>query len=136
MSNSPSKIAIVLRSDLEHWQRLNVAAFVASGMALQPGVCGGKYRDNDGATYAALFVDPVIVLGGSPEDLQRTLARARVEGLEPGIFTEDMFHTFNDEDNRAAVAQHKTLALPLVGVSLRADRPTLNRVVKGLPLLA
>jgi hypothetical protein len=45
----PIKIAIVLREDLEPWQRLNVAAFTISGVASQDGAVGDPYRDDKGS---------------------------------------------------------------------------------------
>jgi hypothetical protein len=36
-----TKIAIVIRADLEAWQKLNVASFLASGVA---GCISGMYR--------------------------------------------------------------------------------------------
>ncbi len=40
-----TKIAVVLRNDLEPWQRLNVTAFTISGVAAQPGALGEYYED-------------------------------------------------------------------------------------------
>ena len=37
-----TKIAIVIRSDLEAWQKLNVAAFLASGIAAAYPNCIGE----------------------------------------------------------------------------------------------
>ena len=60
-----TKIAILLRDDLEPWQRLNVTAFLASGVAASdPGLIGEAYADADGTAYHALFRQPVMVSRG------------------------------------------------------------------------
>lgn len=40
-----TKIAVLLRADLEHWQRLNVTSFLVSGLGAQlPEVIGEPYE--------------------------------------------------------------------------------------------
>ncbi len=47
-----TKIAVLLREDLEPWQRLNVTAFLVSGLGTQlPEVVGEPYEDADGTPY-------------------------------------------------------------------------------------
>ncbi len=49
---SEVKIALAVRDDLEVWQRLNVAAFLASGLGTaRPDVIGDPYVDADGREY-------------------------------------------------------------------------------------
>ena len=44
-----TKIAVVLRDDLAGWQRINVTAFLVSGIAgTVPEVVGEPYRDASG----------------------------------------------------------------------------------------
>ena len=44
-----TKIAIAVRADLEQWQKLNVTAFLASGIAAAaPEVMGKPYEDGSG----------------------------------------------------------------------------------------
>jgi hypothetical protein len=50
------------------------------------------------------------------------------------IYTEDLFTTYNDVDNRAAVAA-PTADLKLVGVAVYADRRVADKILKGLRLL-
>jgi hypothetical protein len=68
------KIAVILRDDLEPWQRLNVAA---SGVASQDGAVGETYRDGSGNTYLPMFKDPVLVFGATEDEMGRTVERAR-----------------------------------------------------------
>ncbi len=47
-----TKIVVLLRDDLEPWQRLNVTSFLVSGLGTQvPEVIGEPYEDADGVAY-------------------------------------------------------------------------------------
>ncbi len=51
-----TKVALVIRHDLEAWQKLNVAAFLASGIAAAfPECVGEPYADKSGTRYHALI---------------------------------------------------------------------------------
>ncbi len=129
------KIAVVLRADLEPWQRLNVAAFTISGVASQNGAVGEAYRDASDNRYLPMFKDPVLVFGASPEEMARTVERARSRDVPFSIFTRELFDTFNDVDNRAAVAAVAAGDLDVVGLAFRSDRKSADKVLKGLKLL-
>ena len=46
-----TKIAVILRSDLEPWQALNVTAFTVGGIAGTQDVLGLPYKDGSGNEY-------------------------------------------------------------------------------------
>jgi len=47
-----TKLAVLLRDDLAVWQRLNVTAFMVSGIGTaRPEVIGEAYRDADDTVY-------------------------------------------------------------------------------------
>ena len=50
------------------------------------------------------------------------------------VYTEDLFATGNDEDNRAAVRAVTADKLNLVGVAVYGARTDVDKVVKGLSL--
>lgn len=130
-----TKIAIVVRTDLPTWQKLNVAAFLASGIAASsPESIGRGYNDADGTRYTPLFGQPVMVFGADRERLTRTLNRALSRGVVPAIFTTELFTTGHDEANRAAVAAAARDSLDLAGIAIRADRRTIDKIVDGLRL--
>jgi len=54
--------------------------------------------------------------------------------VQPSIYTQTLFSTGNDVDNRNAVACVPTSDLDLVGLGIHADRKLVNRIVKGLSL--
>ena len=59
-----TKIAIVIRTDLQAWQKLNVAAFLASGIAAAfPECIGEPYEDASGTKYHALIGQPILIYG-------------------------------------------------------------------------
>jgi hypothetical protein len=130
-----TKIAVLLRDDLAGWQRLNVTAFLVSGIAAaEPELLGAPYADADGTTYLPLFRQPVLVFAGDREVLTGAHRRALDRGLRVAIFTEELFGTGNDRDNRAAVRAVGRDRLNLVGLALHAPRNAVDKVVKGARL--
>jgi len=99
-----TKIVVVVRDDLENWQRLNVTAFLAAGVAANPELHGEPYADADGTRYLPLFRQPVLVMEGSKEIIAAARERAVRRGVPTAVFTADMFATTHDEANRAVVA--------------------------------
>ena len=99
-----TKIGVVVRDDLETWQKLNVTAFLSVGTAASaPDTIGMQYEDGSGNTYLPIFAQPVLVFVASAEHLQRTRVRALSRAVPLTIYTKDMFTTYNDNDNRAVV---------------------------------
>ena len=130
-----TKIVIVLRSDLPGWQKLNMTAFLSSGVAAAaPQSIGAAYADADGTTYLAMFGQPVMVFGADADELRRTMERALSRDVIPAVFTEDLFSTGHDEANRAAVAAVPRTALALTGLAFRSERRTADKITKGLQL--
>lgn len=98
-----TKIAVVLREGLPTWQKLNVTAFLVSGIAgTVEGVVGEDYADASGATYLPMFRQPVMVFSATGEALRAAYERAMRRGLRFAIFTGELFATGHDEANRAA----------------------------------
>src|SRR5262245_33912632 len=110
-----TKIAVVVCDELPTWQRLNVVAFLASGLATAPDVIGEPYEDADGARYLPLFREPVMVFAGPRPKVRRGFDRAASRGATVAVFTADMFETGHDEADRAAVAGVGTADLDVVG---------------------
>ncbi len=130
-----TKIAILVRDDLETWQKLNVTAFLAGAVAAgTDGVIGEPYQDASGRKYLAMFAQPVLVFCGSAQQLTAAYTRAVAREARLGIFTEDLFGTDNDADNRAAVAVVPSDALRLVGLALHDGRRVVDKVLDGLRL--
>jgi hypothetical protein len=130
-----TKIAIVVRGDLPTWRKLNMTAFLASGIAAgRPETIGLPYGDASGRSYAAMFRQPVMVLSGSAEDLRAAFKRACERGLDLAVFTDDLFATGHDAANRAAVAAVPTEQLALAGFAVEGPKNQVDRALKGLAL--
>lgn len=127
-----TKFAIVVRQDLEVWQKLNVTAFLTSGIVAEaPGIIGEPYIDGDGNTYNRLSIQPVIVLAADQETLTRIHRRGMDRGVRLSLYIEDMFETGHDEANRAAVLRRGVDDMTIVGLAMRDDRKVVDKVTKG-----
>jgi hypothetical protein len=129
-----TKIAVVVRDDLPTWQRLNVTAFLISGVTAQAGpvVIGEDYIDADGRRYLPLLVQPVLVFEATMEKLRTLRDRAERREVPVAIYTSRMFSTGNDEDNRAVVRTVAGADLDLVGLGLRAPHRDADAILRGL----
>ncbi|MGC4942464.1 DUF2000 family protein [Kribbella sp. DT2] len=127
-----TKIAVLLRDDLATWQRLNVTAFLVSGLAAtQPELMGLPYEDADGTPYLPMFRQPVLVFEGSKEQMALSHGRALGREIAHSVFTADLFTTGNDRDNRAAVKAVRQGELDLVGIALHGPKNAVDKVLKG-----
>ncbi|MFE9647442.1 DUF2000 family protein [Streptomyces sp. NPDC006365] len=127
-----TKIAVLLRDDLESWQRLNVTAFLVSGLGTElPEVIGEPYEDADGTPYLPMIRQPVMIFEASKETLTAAHSRALARALPRSVFTSDLFTTGNDRDNRAAVRAVAAGELDLVGLAVYGPRNGVDKVVKG-----
>ncbi len=127
-----TKIAIVVREDLATWQKLNVTSFLTSG------VIGGKrellgedYVDAAGNHYSPLLIQPVIVLSCNGERLKTIYRRGMDRGAKFSIYIEEMFSTGHDVANRETVIVCQPEKLNIVGLALREDRKTVDKITKG-----
>jgi hypothetical protein len=128
-----TKIAVVIRADLEVWQKLNVTAFLAGGIAAAfPECVGEAYEDGSGTQYLSLIGQPILIYGADRPALTRALERALARGVRPAVYTVDMFKTTHDAANRAAVKAVARADLNLVGLAMRAERKVIDKIVDGL----
>ncbi|WSY79955.1 DUF2000 domain-containing protein [Streptomyces sp. NBC_00879] len=127
-----TKIAVLLRDDLESWQRLNVTAFLVSGLGtVSPEVIGEPYADADKTEYLPMFRQPVLVFEATKETLTAAHGRALSRSLPRAVFTSELFRTGNDRDNRAAVRAVGRDQLDLVGLAIYGPRNAVDKVLKG-----
>ena len=130
-----TKIAIAVREDLAAWQKLNVTAFLAGGLAgCYPELVGERYRDASGMPYGPLVRQPVLIFSASGDELRKALQRARERNVMASIYTMELFKTYNDIDNRAAVASVATTDLDLAGLAIHAEKRIVDKIIKGLKL--
>jgi hypothetical protein len=129
-----TKAAVVVRDDLASWQRLNVCAFLISGVTAAAGseAIGADYLDADGNRYLPLLVQPVLVFQATGDKLKTVRERAKRREIRIALYTMEMFSTGDDAANRAAVRAVVAADLDLVGIALRAPRRDADAVLRGL----
>ncbi|EJN07876.1 DUF2000 family protein [Herbaspirillum sp. YR522] len=130
-----TKIAILVRDDLQMWQRLNVTAFLATGIAAAaPEAIGAPYVDAAGHRYASMCGQPILVFQAGLSGLQ---AAHRI-GLERELvmvpYVLAMFSTGHDQANREAFQAEDPSNLNLVGLALRGSKKAVDKATKGLSL--
>ena len=127
-----TKIAIIIRDDLQTWQRLNVTAFLMSGItAANPSIIGERYQNAEGDTFLAMSIQPTIVLTADLATLRIIHARALERRVQHAAYVQEMFTTYNDVDNRAVFAKCNSNDANLVGLGLRADKKIVDKITKG-----
>jgi hypothetical protein len=130
-----TKIAIAVRSDLAVWQKLNVTAFLASGIAAGIDEVAGKpYEDGSGNRYLEMFRQPVLVYAASGDELAAIRERAVSRGMPAAVYTEEMFTTGDDDANRAVVHAVAAEDLVLVGIAVYGPRNAVDKVCRSLTL--
>ena len=127
-----TKIAIVVREDLAVWQKLNVTAFLTSGIVGSDGeLLGERYEDAAGNLYTPLAIQPMIVLSADGKTINTVYRRALERSARLSLYIEDMFKTGHDTADRAVVRQYELDEMKVVGLALREDRKTVDKITKG-----
>lgn len=130
-----TKVAVLVREDLQAWQRLNVTAFLISGItAANLQLVGEPYADADGQAYLPLLGMPILIFEGSTSDLIAAHERALRRDLPLAVYTRDMFRTGHDAANRAAVATVAGPDLDLVGLALHGPKNAVDKICNGAHL--
>lgn len=127
-----TKIAIVVRDDLATWQKLNVTAFLTSGVVAQsPTIIGEAYRDAAGNVYNPMSIQPVVVLAADQETLRAIHRRSLEREITTSAYIEEMFATGHDVANRQVFSEFQPDNARLVGIALRADKKIVDKITKG-----
>lgn len=130
-----TKIAFIVRNDLATWQRMNVVAFLATGVAsAAPEILGKPYVDAHGHEYGNMSIQPMLVFEADLEGLQKAhrVGLKRELTLLPYVYA--MFSTGHDEANREVFLQEDPENLQLVGLALRGTKKSVDKAIKGLSL--
>lgn len=132
--NFDTKIKIVLRNDLKQWEALNVTAFLISGIAGTQDIIGEPYLDKSGIEYLGMSKQPILIYSATSQEISELLKKALTKEVVISIFTEELFKTYNDIDNRAIVSQFYTDELNLVGIAIRGKKNHADKLLKGFNL--
>lgn len=130
-----TKVAILVLGDLAVWQKLNVTAFLAAGIAgAAPEAMGEPYEDAAGRFHARLLAQPILIFAASPDVLQRAWRVAIERDLTRAAYARAMFATGHDSANREAFKAEPADTPDLVGVALRGAKKDVDRATKGASL--
>jgi hypothetical protein len=128
------KIALVIKSDLESWQKLNVAAFLASAVAIQfPETHGQAFTNASGSQYLPFIKHPILIYkADTDEQLKRAHHRAKERELSMGVYVKDLFNTKNEEGNHEVFARCTDEEQALVGIVLYGENKKVDKALDGL----
>jgi hypothetical protein len=130
-----TKVAIVLRDDLLNWQKLNVCAFLMSGIVgAAPDMIGDPYVDSEGNVHHRLSRQPIVILSADSAMLLTIRRRALELHVPTALYIDPMFRTGHDEANRAVFAQHSPDSGIIAGIGARAKRNVIDKIMKGAHL--
>lgn len=130
-----TKVAILVLDDLAVWQKLNVTAFLATGIAAAaPEALGEAYEDAAGRRHARMLGQPILIFVAGSEVLLRAYGRAIERNLTRAVYVRAMFSTGHDAANRAAFQAEPTDSPDLVGLALRGPKRDVDKATKGAVL--
>jgi hypothetical protein len=130
-----TKVAILILEELEMWQKLNVTAFLATGIAgSAPEAMGEPYVDAAGTRYSALLGQPIMILAADRPTLLRARRQAQERGLTCAAYVEAMFSTGHDQANREAFLAEPADEPSLVGIAVRGPKKDVDKAAKGARL--
>jgi hypothetical protein len=130
-----TKVAILVLEDLAVWQKLNVTAFLATGIAAAaPEAMGEPYEDAVGRQHARMLGQPMLVFAAQPAALARAYRIGIESGLTRAVYVRAMFFTGHDAANRDAFKAEPADSPDLVGLALRGPKKAVDKATKGCPL--
>lgn len=131
-----NKIAVVVLSDLAHWQKLNVTAFLASSVAIEfPETHGAPLLSASGTQYLPFLKHPVLIYAAeTDEQIKRAFNRATKRELHIGVFSKGLFATKSEEGNLTEIAKHKDSELELVGIIIYGENKKVDKAIDKLKL--
>ncbi len=129
-----NKIAIVIKNDLESWQKLNVASFLASSVAIKfPDTHGKPFVNAVDTEYLPFIKHPILIFKADTDaEIKRAYDRAKGRELHIGIYSKALFATKNEEENLIEIAKCTDDNLDLVGIVIYGDTKKVNKAVDGL----
>lgn len=130
-----TKVALIVREDLAVWQKLNVVAFLATGVAAaSPDAIGEPYVDRAGRRHGRMLGQPMLVFAAELAGLRAAHAAALERDLTVVAYVSAMFATLDDASNRRVFAEEDPEQLDLVGLAIRGARKAVDKATRGLVL--
>ena len=130
-----TKIAFIVRNDLATWQRLNVVAFLATGIASSaPEIIGQPYIDALDRQYGCISGQPMLVFEACRDELQKVHRKGLERELCVIPYIHAMFSTGHDEANREVFKAENVDDMDFVGIAIQGPKKVVDKVLKGLTL--
>ncbi|SHL70255.1 DUF2000 family protein [Roseibium suaedae] len=127
-----TKFVITVREDLATWQKLNVTAFLATGVSAGTlGLIGEPYKDAAGHDYYAICRQPIIVLSADAAGMDKIQERALSRGVDAALYIDDMFSTSHDAANREVFSKCAPGTARIAGIAFHADKKLADKITKG-----
>ena len=128
------KVAIVIQDNLLPWQKLNVASFLASSIAIKfPETHGQEFVTADQVSFLPFLKNPILIYKAeTKEKLQRAFVRAKDRELAIGIYTSALFETRSGEENVIEIAKNTAVDLDLVGIIVYGENKKVDKALEGL----
>jgi hypothetical protein len=129
-----NKIALIIKNDLQSWQKLNVAAFLASSIAIKfPDTHGKEFINASGSQYLPFIKHPILIYkADSDAEIKRAFNRAKERELYIGIYIEPLFTTKNEVENHIEIAKSIDDNQVLVGIAIYGENKKVDKALHGL----
>ncbi|MDN3596860.1 DUF2000 domain-containing protein [Zunongwangia endophytica] len=129
-----NKIAIVIKDDLLDWQKLNVASFLASSVAIQfPETHGRPFVNASASEYLPFIKQPILIYKADDQaQIDRTFSRAKQRELKIGIYTEPLFATKNEDENHIEISKFTDDNQTLVGIIVYGKKRKVDKALNGM----
>ena len=129
-----NKIALIIKIDLQSWQKLNVACFLASSIAIKfPDTHGKEFINASGSEYPPFIKHPILIYEAKSEvEIKRAFNRAKERALFIGIYTEPLFSTKNEAENHIEISKCTDENQILVGIAIYGENKKVNKALDGL----
>lgn len=126
----------MVKTDLQDWQKLNVASFLAGSVAIKfPETHGKPFISASGSEYLPFIKQPILIYQAkSDEQIQRAFRRSKERDLQIGVYTENLFSTHCEEDNISEIAKYKDDEQSLVGIVVYGENKMVSKALNGLRL--
>ncbi|WP_062055964.1 DUF2000 domain-containing protein [Aquimarina longa] len=129
-----NKIAIVINNGLLNWQKLNVASFLASSVAIKfPETHGKSFINASKSEYLPFIKQPILIYKADNQaQIDRAFSRAKQRELNIGIYTDSLFSTKNEEENHIEIGKLTDYNQTLVGIIIYGENKKVNKALNGL----
>ncbi|MCT4590910.1 MAG: DUF2000 domain-containing protein [Carboxylicivirga sp.] len=129
-----NKVAMVIKNDLMDWQKLNVASFLASSVAVKfPETHGKAFVNASESEYLPFIKHPILVYKADDQaQINRAFQRAKQRDLDIGIYTKPLFSTKNEDENHVEISKCTDENQELVGIIIYGENKKVNKALNGL----